>query len=540
MFPIFTALAAFALSLSWTPEISTPWYDPRATLLGLAALLFLQVLCGHAYARESRRRIPGETGEVRVRRLTRAENAYRFLALVFHAAAILNLNWPQFAWGTLRLGGLPGISVAAALVPYPLFVFATAAGIARAWRVPGTAAAPLFRTVLAGELRLAALPLVPALAVVGGFELLTLHRGLRLFLASVPFAGLALLAAALAVALLASPAWLPRVLRARPFPDSPLRSDLLRLCERAGVATPDFWLWPASGSVNAMVVGLRSRGRAVLFTEAMIETLSADELGAVLAHELGHVRHRHSAVYAALALGAVCALAAAETALASMGPGAAQTAAVAALGGAIALAFGAFYRRFERQADLFAARLVPATVFIATLEKIAALAGNVRKVWTFTHTSIEQRVNFLLDAGVRPDTAARFERRLSRAVTAGLVAAAFAGGAGLWTAARQVREAPRERARILAEEAASEARAAWEKDDHEAALRKAAEAAKGDPKWELLLAGMLFEAGRAIESRPHYEAARAEWADGTEERIEIEERLKLIEGMEERRRATGR
>lgn len=535
MFPIFTSLAAFALSLSWTTEWAAPWFDARVSMFGVAALVVVQVLCGAAYARETRRRPAGEPVEVRVRRVTRAENSYRLLALAFHACAVLNFSWPRVAWETWHLGGIPGVGLAVAMLPYPLLLAATSVGIARAWRNAAGEGPPL-RAVLASEARLAALPLVPALVVVAGIELLTLHRGLRLLLGAVPFLGLAALAGAAALVLLTSPLWLPRLLRARPFPDSPLRTDLLRLCERAGVSPPTLWLWPTdSGSINAMVVGIRPRGRAVIFTQGMLHTLTPDQMGAVLAHELGHVRHGHSATYSALALGAIAALATAESALSRL-DSLTQTAALGAVAAAIALTFGAFYRRFERQADLFAARLVPANVFIATLERVASLAGHVRKVWTFTHTSIEQRVNFLLEAGVRPETAARFELRLSRAITAGLVLAAFAGGAGLWTAARQVREAPRERARLEAEETAAEAQAAWRKDDREGAIRKAAQAAEADPRWELLLADLLFEAGRTAESKAHFESARAEWEEGSEERTVIEERLELIRGMERRTR----
>ncbi|MEK7466079.1 MAG: M48 family metallopeptidase [Planctomycetota bacterium] len=537
MFPIFTSLAAFSLALCWSPEWATPLFDARVSCFGVAALLLIQVLSGAAYGREVRRRLPGEPGEFRVRRLARAENAYRFLGLALYASAVANLNWPRVAWQTWHLGGIPGVSLAAALSPYFLFLLATSVGIARAWR-SSSGEGPSIRVVLASEARLAALPFVPAFLIVTGIDLLSLNRGIRLLLGSVPFTGIALLAAIMVVTLLTSPSWMPLVLRARPFPDSPLRSDLIRLCERAGVTTPAFWIWPSadSGSVNAMVVGIRSRGRAVFFTESMLQSLSADELGAVLAHELGHVRYRHAAVYACFAMGAVAAVAAAEAALSHLDSDLSRTTLVAALAASIAATFGAFYRRFERQADLFAARLVPANVFIATLEKVASLSGNVRKVWSFTHTSIEQRVNFLLEAGLRPESAARFEHRLSKAVLAGLVVAAFAGGAGIWTAVKQVAAAPVERAKLEAEESAGEARLAWEKGERDGAIGKAAEAAKGDAKWELLVADMLFEAGRAAEARPHYERAKREWRDGTEERAEIEERLELIRGIEERAR----
>jgi predicted Zn-dependent protease len=143
-------------------------------------------------------------------------------------------------------------------------------------------------------------------------------------------------------------------------------------------------------------------------------------------------------------------------------------------------------------------------------------------------------VNYLLEAGVRPEAAAVFERNLRRFVFAGVLFAAFSVGAGFWTAARQVREAPREKARIEAEETAGEAKEAWKKGDPGAALAKAEAAAKGDAKWEVLLGDLLYEAGRVVEAKPHFLAAREWWREGSDERREIDQRLEEIRQMEER------
>lgn len=180
-------------------------------------------------------------------------------------------------------------------------------------------------------------------------------------------------AAALGVAALfvASP-WLVRVvLDTRRLPDGDLRAALLDVCGRHGVRVSDLLVWRTRGTMlNGAVVGLVPAIRYVLLTDALIQTLPREQLLAVMAHEVGHVRRRHMLV-AALGLVACAALAsmAVDGTLAVTLPhfdGFVQPAsidrwrdvielgAVAIAGGLTLLAFGAVSRRLERQADVFA------------------------------------------------------------------------------------------------------------------------------------------------------------------------------------------
>jgi STE24 endopeptidase len=155
--------------------------------------------------------------------------------------------------------------------------------------------------------------------------------------------------------------------RFTPLPDGDLRSDVLALARQAGVKVGEVYSVDASRRTtasNAYVNGLGPTKRVVLF-DTLIADFAPEETRLVVAHELGHVRHRD--VPASLLL------------LAVVAPPALRAAAVLAerwSGGderrwlpALALAAGAVMapigvisnqltRRIEERTDAFALRLV--------------------------------------------------------------------------------------------------------------------------------------------------------------------------------------
>lgn len=76
-----------------------------------------------------------------------------------------------------------------------------------------------------------------------------------------------------------------------PLPEGPVRTEIVRLSERAGIEVGEVYEVDASrrsSTVNAYVGGIGSSKRVVIYDNA-IQDLSADELSALVAHELGHV-----------------------------------------------------------------------------------------------------------------------------------------------------------------------------------------------------------------------------------------------------------
>jgi STE24 endopeptidase len=78
------------------------------------------------------------------------------------------------------------------------------------------------------------------------------------------------------------------------LPEGETRSDVLALAEGAGVSVGEVYSVDASRrttAANAYVTGLGPTKRVVLF-DTMLDRYSRDEVRLVVAHELGHVRHR--------------------------------------------------------------------------------------------------------------------------------------------------------------------------------------------------------------------------------------------------------
>ncbi|CAN5786628.1 zinc metalloprotease HtpX [soil metagenome] len=82
--------------------------------------------------------------------------------------------------------------------------------------------------------------------------------------------------------------------KAKPSPreDNPALFDRIeKLSDRAGVPNPKLYIVP-SEALNAFATGRDPNHAAIALTEGIIKLLPADELDAVIAHELTHVRNR--------------------------------------------------------------------------------------------------------------------------------------------------------------------------------------------------------------------------------------------------------
>lgn len=151
-----------------------------------------------------------------------------------------------------------------------------------------------------------------------------------------------------------------------PMAQGELRDSLLEVCRRQNVRIRELLVWNTNGTVfNAAVMGLVGPLRYVLITDALLESMSPQQVRAVMAHEIGHVRRHHMPwmVVALLACFAIADysirlpfIAAYYAGLGEFDP--TSDAFTLSIGSAqliVALAvFGWICRRFERQADTFA------------------------------------------------------------------------------------------------------------------------------------------------------------------------------------------
>jgi STE24 endopeptidase len=104
------------------------------------------------------------------------------------------------------------------------------------------------------------------------------------------FLGLFVLMAQLAPVVL-----FPIFYKFEPLDDADLKSRLVGLSERAGTRVRGVYKWnlsEKSKKANAALTGLGNTRRIIL-ADTLLEHYSADEIEAVLAHELGHHVHRH-------------------------------------------------------------------------------------------------------------------------------------------------------------------------------------------------------------------------------------------------------
>jgi STE24 endopeptidase len=172
-----------------------------------------------------------------------------------------------------------------------------------------------------------------------------------------------------------------------PLPAGETRSDVLALATEAGVNVGEVYSVDASRrttAANAYVTGLGPTKRVVLF-DTMLDRYSRDEVRLVVAHELGHMRHRdvpRNVVYAALIAGPL-AWATQRIAATLAGTDPAQPLTPAALP-ALALASGLvsaplspiaarLSRAMERRADDFSLRTAGAPEAFISFERKAAL-----------------------------------------------------------------------------------------------------------------------------------------------------------------------
>ena len=92
------------------------------------------------------------------------------------------------------------------------------------------------------------------------------------------------------------PTWIaPLFNRFTPLQDAALESRVRALMDRCGFTARDLLVMDGSrrsAHANAYFTGL-GRSKRVVFFDTLLKSLTPDEVEAVLAHELGHFRHRH-------------------------------------------------------------------------------------------------------------------------------------------------------------------------------------------------------------------------------------------------------
>lgn len=262
--------------------------------------------------------------------------------------------------------------------------------------------------------------------------------------------------AGLAGVLLIAPFLLRFIWTTVPLGEGELRDRLLTLCREQGVRCRDLLVWRThTGMVNGAVIGFLPQVRYILLTDALLEQLPARQVEAVMAHEVAHARRHHLPwLFASVLVIVLCTWMLVAWGLDYLILGGASlegtsemsfdTGLLAALGVGV-LSLGWISRRFEEQADAFAAqhlsgvhcaRGMPvrsdlviqpeaAASIARALDAVASLNHMPPHRFTFRHGSIASRIERLrrligLPAHHLPID--RLVRRIKIVVAIGIVA----------------------------------------------------------------------------------------------------------------------
>ncbi len=206
------------------------------------------------------------------------------------------------------------------------------------------------------------------------------------------------------------PAIIPKIWGCKEFiPDERLFA-IKEFLRNKGFRYREILRWPIfkGQMLTAGIMGIVPRFRYILITDSLMENLTLEEIKAVIAHEMGHIRFYHFylyllffILYVAFSKGFF------ELLFYLLIPHTiSEKNTFLYLGISLPVVFsliiyfryivGFFMRNLERQADAFSAHLMgDPTPTILSLEKIALLSGKIRDLPSWHHFSIKERVEYL-------------------------------------------------------------------------------------------------------------------------------------------------
>lgn len=205
----------------------------------------------------------------------------------------------------------------------------------------------------------------------------------------------------------------------RPIKTSEKARDLEKFLHEKDFKYRRLLNWPIfeGKMMTAGIMGILPRYRYLLVTESLFQILSAEELKAVMAHEMGHAKYRHLFLYIVFFIGFIVLSTglfdlffylfyAHPLFMNMLSHGDSQSVSLfymimsapmlLCLFVYFRYVMGFFMRHFERQADLYSAETMGSPEpTIRSLEKIAELSGKSRDLPSWHHFSIRERVETL-------------------------------------------------------------------------------------------------------------------------------------------------
>ena len=256
-----------------------------------------------------------------------------------------------------------------------------------------------------------------------------------------------------AVAVL-GPSMIQKFWRCKPLETGEHRKRIAGLCQKAGIAYADILYWPIFGGkmITAGVMGLVKKFRYILVTPSLLRLLEPEEIDAVIAHEIGHVKRKHLIFYLLFFVGyMLLSYVAFDIILFGIvyaepvywlieKTGFDQTTIFSVLFSSVIIIvfliyfrfiFGFFMRNFERQADIFVYSLFDsAQPLISTLKKIVTTSGQSADRPNWHHFSIRERIDYLDKCESDRRWIRRHDQKVKKSIGIYLLAMVLIGFAG--------------------------------------------------------------------------------------------------------------
>ncbi len=240
----------------------------------------------------------------------------------------------------------------------------------------------------------------------------------------------------------------------RPLEQGYMRSRIEALCRYAGLEYADILYWPVfeGRMITAGVMGLVKKFRYILVTQALLDVLRPEEIDAVIAHEIGHVKRRHLLFYLFFFVGYMLISYATFDLILYfiiyteplyrivIQSGISRISVTSAIFTVSTLAifliyfryiFGYFMRNFERQADCYVYRIFDsARPLIRTFEKITYTSGQSADKPNWHHFSIAERIAYIMKCENDRSWIYRQDRKIRRSIAvylAGIIMIGFFG-----------------------------------------------------------------------------------------------------------------
>ena len=413
-----------ALILGLGFPFGLPWRAswPGGIFLGTGLMVLLPWCLGRvlveSYLREMR---SGFIDSKRIRTQRRMLSLFEWCPLIVYSGVVTGLGWTNWVDEDLGLSRSVLIGDLLRLLPFVLAQLTTLVPMYRLGSHSGHSFSSL-GSMLGFHFRMNWIPMVPVLMMSSLAEWAARLPSEWLDPLDVyPFLGWCLLLPVLGCLVVGFPPILILLLGTRSMPPGETRDRLDEILSRRGVKIRDFRVWtiPHPQMLNAAVVGLARRWRYVIFTSALLDSLSEEELIAVLAHENGHIEGGHQRIFIMMAILFYLTLYGPSRWLE---PVLGEVVFSALLLAVFGLFFGVFLfgwlsRRLEREADLIAAEIVGSPLRMSLcLTRVAFLAGHDPDQNGWRHGSVSERIGFLASVSKDPRIGNRFRERLKKVI----------------------------------------------------------------------------------------------------------------------------